>query len=99
VQVYPTSSKLPENHLRFYVHFSAPMSRGEAYEHLRLLRKNGEPVYLPFLEIGEELWDKSGMRLTLLFDPGRVKRGLKPREENGPVLEEGEEYTLVIEPG
>src|SRR6185369_17474733 len=50
-----------------------------------------------FLEIGEELWDGTGTRLTLLFDPGRVKTGLKPREEFGPVLEAGKGYRLVID--
>ena len=97
--VYPSADVLPENQLRFYVHFSAPMSRGEAYSHLKLLKDNGEPVDLPFLEIGEELWDTSGKRLTLLIDPGRIKRGLKPREESGPVLESGRKYTLVITAG
>jgi hypothetical protein len=50
-----------------------------------------------FLEIGEELWDGSGQRLTLLFDPGRVKKGLTPRELFGPVLEPGQSYRLVID--
>ena len=97
--VYPSADVLPENQLRFYVHFSVPMSRGEAYSHLKLLKADGEPVDLPFLEIGEELWDTSGRRLTLLIDPGRIKRGLKPREESGPVLENGHKYTLVIAAG
>lgn len=97
--VYPSADVLPENQLRFYVHFSAPMSRGEAYSHLKLLKEDGEPVDLPFLEIGEELWDTSGQRLTLLIDPGRIKRGLKPREEAGPVLESGHKYTLIITAG
>ena len=97
--VYPSADILPENQLRFYVHFSAPMSRGEAYSHLKLLKEDGEPVDLPFLEIGEELWDNSGKRLTLLIDPGRIKRGLRPREESGPVLENGHKYTLVITTG
>ncbi len=94
--IYPTSNKLPENQLRFYLHFSAPMSRGEAYEHLRLTKADGSEVDLPFLEIGEELWDRSGKRLTLLIDPGRIKRGLKPREELGPVLEAGQSYTIHV---
>jgi hypothetical protein len=97
--VYPSADVLPENQLRFYVHFSAPMSRGEAYSHLKLLKADGEPIDLPFLEIGEELWDTSGRRLTLLIDPGRIKRGLKPREEAGPVLEDGHKYTLIITAG
>ncbi len=96
--VYPTASELPENQLKFYLHFTAPMGRGEAYDHLRLLDEAGDDLDLPFLEIGEELWDPSGKRLTLLLDPARVKHGLKPREEQGPVLEAGRRYTLVIDP-
>lgn len=97
-QIYPSSDKLPENQLRFYLHFSQPVSKGEAYTHLKLLKENGQPVELPFLELGEELWDGSGKRLTLLIDPGRIKRGLKPREDVGPVLEAGQTYTLQVDP-
>jgi hypothetical protein len=35
--------------------------------------------------------------VTLLFDPGRIKRGLKPREELGPALLDGGSYTLQID--
>jgi hypothetical protein len=96
-QVFPTRDTLPENQLKFYLHFSAPMRRGEAYERLRLLDAAGKEVEMPFLELAEELWDNTGTRLTLFFDPGRIKRGLKPREEIGPALEEGKSYTLVID--
>jgi hypothetical protein len=95
--IYPSADRLPENQLKFYLHFSAPMSRGEAYQHVRLLDADGQPVADPFLELGEELWDPAMQRFTLLFDPGRIKRGLKPREEVGPVLEEGKRYTLVVD--
>jgi hypothetical protein len=95
--VYPSADKLPENQLKFYLHFTAPMSRGDVYRHIRLLDDSGEPVLDPFLELPEELWDASGKRLTVLIDPGRIKRGLKPREELGPVLVSGRRYTLVID--
>lgn len=95
--VYPSAEKLPENLLKFYLHFSAPMSRGEAYRRIHLLDGDGKEVADPFLELGEELWDADMKRFTLLFDPGRIKRGLKPREEVGPVLEEGKRYTLVVD--
>jgi hypothetical protein len=95
--VYPTAATLPENQLKFYIHFSAPMGRGEAYEHVRLLDAKGRKVDLPFLELAEELWDASGRRMTLFIDPGRIKRGVKPREDLGPVLEAGKDYTLVID--
>lgn len=94
--IYPSANRLPENQLKFYLHFSAPMARGEAYEHVRLLDAKGRPIELPFLELGEELWDREGKRFTLFFDPGRIKRGLKPREELGPAIEEGRSYTLVV---
>jgi hypothetical protein len=96
-QVYPTADRLPENQLKFYLHFSAPMSRGESYRHIHLLDSAGKAIDLPFLELDEELWDPEGKRFTLFFDPGRIKRGLKPREEVGPALEEGKSYTLVID--
>ncbi len=95
--VYPTAATLPENQLKFYIHFSAPMGRGEAYKHLQLVDSKGNKSDLPFLELTEELWDASGRRLTLFIDPGRIKRGVRPREEFGPVLEAGKEYTLVID--
>ncbi|RUL86185.1 Ig-like domain-containing protein [Tautonia sociabilis] len=97
--VYPTADVLPENLLRFYLHFSSPMSRGEADHRITLLGPDGEPVIAPFLELDEELWDRSGTRMTLLIDPGRIKRGLLPREELGPVLEAGRSYELVVDPG
>jgi hypothetical protein len=96
-QVYPTADTLPENLLKFYIHFTGPMRRGEAYEHLRLLDAKGNVIERSFLELGEELWDRSGQRFTLLIDPGRIKQGLKPREDLGPVLEAGKGYTLVID--
>ena len=97
--VYPSASKLPENLLRFYLHFSAPMSRGFAHKNVRLLDSKGQAVELPFLELDEELWDASGQRLTLLIDPGRIKRGVKPLEDLGPALVAGGKCTLVIDRG
>jgi hypothetical protein len=35
--VYPSIDTLPENLLKFYIHFSGPMSRGRVYDHIRLL--------------------------------------------------------------
>lgn len=95
--VYPSADVLPENLLKFYLHFSAPMSRGNTYKHIQLLNQNGQPVELPFLELDEELWNASMTRLTLFIDPGRIKRGVRPLEEIGPSLEEGKTYTLAVD--
>ena len=94
--VYPSASRLPENTLRFYIHFSGEVAHGNVYRHLKLVRDDGVEVREPFLEVDEELWSADGRRLTVLFHPGRVKRELVPREEVGPILEEGRSYTLQI---
>ena len=98
-QVYPTAPRLPENLLRLYIQFSVPMNRGEAWQRIKLLDASGRVVEDPFLEIYEELWDPEGRRLTVLFDPGRIKRGLVPHNEVGVPLHEGRNYTLVVARG
>jgi hypothetical protein len=95
-QIYPTRDQLPENQLRFYLEFSGPMKRGQAYKNIQLLDEKNKPIPDVFLEIDEELWNPAMTRLTLLFDPGRVKNGLKPREDLGPTLENGKKYTLRV---
>lgn len=95
--VYPSASVVPENLLKFYFHFSAPMSRGEAYQRIRLLDSVGAQVEAPFLELDEELWDREGRRLTVLLDPGRIKRDLVPNREVGPPLSAQGRYTLVVD--
>jgi hypothetical protein len=94
--IYPTAEVLPENLLKFYVYFSAPMSRGDIYDHIKLREDSGREIELPFLQIDEELWDAEMKRLTLFIDPGRIKRGVLPLEEVGPSLEAGKKYELTI---
>jgi hypothetical protein len=96
-RIYPSGSVVPENLLKFYVHFSGPMSRGHIYDHIHLLDETGKAVELPFLEIDEELWNPEMTRLTLFIDPGRIKRGVKPLEDIGPALESGKRYTLLLD--
>ncbi len=94
--VHPSAPELPANLLKFYLHFSAPMSRGCSRQHARLLDASGGVVELPFLELDEELWSPDQTRLTLLLDPGRIKRGLLPLDEAGPALLQGQDYTIEI---
>lgn len=96
-QVHPTGAKLPENLLKFYIHFSNPMAMRNVYQHVHLRDEEGQELVQPFLEIHEELWDPLGKRLTLLLDPGRIKRGLVPNVENGSILCKGRRYTLVVD--
>jgi hypothetical protein len=100
-QVYPSGDIWPSNQLRLYIYFSAPMSRNEAAGRIHMLDGAGKElsgshaVFLP----GEELWDPGFRRLTMTFDPGRIKRGLTSNEAIGPPLVEGKRYTLVIDSG
>jgi hypothetical protein len=96
-RIYPSANVLPENQLKFYIHFSGPMARGFGYENIALLDESGARINAPFLELGEELWDPTGRRFTLFFDPGRIKRGLLSQQELGAALHEGKRYSLVID--
>jgi hypothetical protein len=97
VAVHPSGDRLPSNLLRWYVEFSAPMQPGTAHEHVRLLDETGRPVEHAFLRVEEELWDRERRRLTLFFDPGRVKRGVKTNLEMGRPLVAGHRYRLAID--
>lgn len=96
--IHPSADVLPENLLRFYVFFSAPMREGEALHHIRLLDEEGRALEGVFYDVREELWDPSRTRLTILLDPGRVKSGLAAHERLGRGLEAGRRYRLVIDP-
>jgi hypothetical protein len=95
--VYPSADVLPSNTLKLYIYFSAPMSRAEAWQHIHMLDEKGQPLKYEFVEIQQELWDNSHTRLTVLFDPGRIKRGVRQNETLGPPIVEGKQYTLVID--
>lgn len=97
VGVYPSGAEVPENLLRIYLQFSAPMSQGRVHERVRLLHADGEPVESPFVAPERELWSPDGTRLTLFFDPGRIKRGVGPNLEAGPPLRAGGRYRLEID--
>ena len=99
LQLYPSADRLPVNLLRIYLHFSAPMSMGEAYQRVHLLDDQGQQVPDAFLVVAgeKELWDPERRRLTMLFDPGRIKRDLRPNLEAGLPLHEGKSFTLVVD--
>jgi hypothetical protein len=95
-RVYPSAGVLPGNQLRLYIYFSAPMSRGEAERRIHLLDAGGKALPGIFLP-GQELWDPNNRRLTMTFDPGRIKRDLTSNRSMGPPIVEGRRYTLLID--
>jgi hypothetical protein len=99
VEVYPSGTEVPENVLRLYISFSAPMTLAGGSHHVHLLDQSGRAVEDPFLPLDVDLWNEDRTRYTLLFDPGRVKRGIVPNEEMGRSLIAGQKYTLMIDEG
>ena len=95
--IYPTAAELPVNLLRVYVHFSAPMSEGWAARSITVKSVDtGETLEGVFLPPEPELWDAQRKRLTMLLDPGRIKRGLAPNLELGYPLVEGTTISIGI---
>jgi hypothetical protein len=94
--IFPSCGYVPENLLRFYVRFSNPMQRGIVRSEISLLGPDGEPVPDALYRAPVELWDSSMRLLTILLDPGRLKRGVGPNRELGPPLRAGHVYTLAI---
>jgi hypothetical protein len=98
-QVFPSSDVLPENLLRFYVRFSKPMLRGRVEANIAVLGPDGSPAPDVLYRAPVELWDTSMTCLTILLDPGRLKRGVGPNRMLGPPLKVGERYILAIGSG
>lgn len=96
-RIYPSTDRIPQNQLKFYFHFSVPMSRGDAYRRIALFDEAGVKIQLPFLEVDQELWNQDNRRLTVFLDPGRIKRGLVPNMVEGPPLISGRKYSLVVD--
>jgi hypothetical protein len=97
--IFPSADLLPENLLRFYVCFSDSMQHGRAEEQIRLLGPDGQPATDVLYRPPRELWDRSMRHLTILLDPGRLKRWVGPNRELGPPLKAGQRYTLAIGSG
>jgi hypothetical protein len=97
--IFPSSHCLPENLLRLYVCFSNSMQRGRVRSEISLLGPDGGPAPDALYRAPVELWDRSMRLLTILLDPGRLKRGVGPNRELGPPLETGQEYTLAVGTG
>jgi hypothetical protein len=85
---------VPANLLRLYLHFREPVTHAVPASCFGIVRlPGGDAVERPFLDFGEDgLWDRERKTLTLLFDPGRIKRdceGIAPfRHEFDVVGEE-----------
>ena len=99
LMVYPSAATLPENTLRFYIHFSTPMKPHLAAKFIKLVDAKGKADTTAFMTFKQELWSKDRKRLTLLMDPGRIKRGVAQNLTQGPALLAGNSYSIVVDEG
>lgn len=97
-RVWPSADVLPENLLRMYIEFSAPMARQHGRDFLTLLDDQGREVTDAFLALDVDFWSPDGRRYTVLLDPGRVKRGILPNDQFGRALKPGRRYRVVVSP-
>lgn len=93
----PGVEQVPANLLRFSVTFSEPMEEGSAAGRIHLRDAAGTESAGAILDMPPELWDRERRRLTVLLEPGRIKRGLQPHVQAGPPLVEGGEVTIVVD--
>ena len=98
VGISPAADTLPENLLRLYVWFSAPMARESGLPHITLIDERTGEVKDAFLPVDGGFWNHDFTRYTLFFDPGRVKAGIGIHEQMGRPLVAGHRYRLVIAP-
>jgi hypothetical protein len=100
--VHPSGDVVPENLLRVYIEFSAPMGNGAGLDFVKLVELSGpdgraERVEAgAFLPVEANFWSPDHTRYTLFFDPGRVKEGIFPNRQSGRPLQAGRRYALDI---
>ncbi len=96
IAIYPEQDTLPENILKMYLHFSAPMREGFSGDFVRVINADKDTLNDVFLKMEPELWNEDRTVLTLWFDPGRIKRDLQPNLKLGNPLQKNSTYTLFI---
>jgi len=99
--VHPSAEVVPDNLLRMYIEFSAPMGTAGGDEYVKLIDDTtGKEVTDAFVPVGRgEFWSPDHTRYTLIFDPGRVKSGVFLNRQSGRPLSDGHRYTLQIPQG
>jgi hypothetical protein len=96
VSIAPAAGSIPANALRLYVTFAHPARGVVTTRDLRLLDAAGRMVDGAFMDFGQDLWSPDGRRLTVLFDPGRVKRGVEGDGESAAPLQVGHRFTVEV---
>jgi hypothetical protein len=96
VSLSPAASSIPANTLRLYVTFDRRARGTVTTRDVRLVDAEGRVVDGAFMDFGQDLWSPDGRRLTILFDPGRVKRDVEGDGESADPLEVGHSFTVEV---
>ncbi len=99
VGFFPSGDTVPENLLKFHLHFATAMAKGHAHKHIKLTEMDGQPIPWALLDPVHELWDPFQRHLTVYLDPARVKTGLNVHETLGRALVAGREYRMIVTRG
>src|SRR5271155_3293264 len=92
----PKAETIPANTLRMYFTFDHP-ARGLVHQsEVTLVGPDGSEIKDAFMNFGQELWSPDGKRLTVLFDPGKVKRDVEAKGEAISPLEQGKSYQIRL---
>jgi hypothetical protein len=94
--IYPGGPVVPANLLRMYVEFSGPMGTLTGQDYVRIVDADGNDIEGAMLPLDTDLWNGERTRFTILFDPGRVKRGILPNRALGRPLRPGATFTMLV---
>ena len=100
--MHPSADVVPENLLRVYIEFSAPMGNGVGVDFVKLVDLSGEDGAAErvepgaFLPVEANFWSPDHTRYTLFFDPGRVKDDILPNRTSGRPLRAGRKYAIDV---
>ena len=95
-EIYPSAQDVPANLLRMYIEFSGPMGTRPGQDYVRLVDGEGRDIADALLPLDTDLWNGDRTRFTILFDPGRVKRGILPNRTMGRPLREGGTFSILV---
>lgn len=94
--IYPSGPDVPANLLRMYIEFSGPMGTRPGQDYVRLVDGEGRDIADALLPLDTDLWNGERTRFTILFDPGRVKRGILPNRTMGRPLRAGGTFSVLV---
>ena len=92
----PKAETIPANTLRMYFTFDHP-ARGLVHQsEVTLVGPDGSEIKDAFMNFGQELWSPDGKRLTVFFDPGKIKRNVEAQGDTASPLKEGKSYQIKL---